>query len=658
MKKILTIAFCLLAALSFSQNYIQNRAPLRAKPYLELPLGSIQPEGWLKEQLVRMAKGSTGNLDILYPQVMGKRNGWLGGDGDVWERGPYWLDGLLPLAYILKDEALIAKAKPWVEWALTHQRADGYFGPDKDYPNEPGLQRGNSKDWWPKMVMLKILMQYYSATQDKRVVDLFTRYFKYQLRELPKTPLGHWTFWGEQRGGDNLLAVYWLYNITGDTFLLELAELIHKQTYNWTDVMNKGEVFAGTFGLHGVNVGQGLKEPLIYYQQHPEEKYSGAVKKGLATLRNVHGQPQGMFAADEWLHGMNPTQGSELCTAVELMYSLENFIAITGDIQYADHLEKIAFNALPAQVSDDYNTHQYYQQPNQVMVTRQVHNFQEPHEATDIAFGLLTGYPCCTSNMHQGWPKFTQSLWFATPDNGVAALVYAPSRVTVKVGNHVSVTVKEETNYPFDETIRFTVTPEKPVSFPMHLRVPAWCRNASVTINGKTWKKVDTAQILVINREWKANDVVELTLNMHIAQSQWYEKSIAVERGPLVYALKIGEEWKKIDSTDKYGKYYEVYPTTAWNYGLIETPASKLQEDYKVIKKETPLFPWNSVQTPVEIRVKAKKIPSWTLYNEMAGPLPYSTQWQGLKNVPVEEVTLIPYGCTKLRITEFPVVAR
>ena len=163
--------------------YVNNRLPLRPNPYIELPLGAVKAEGWLKEMLIRQKTGSTGQLDALYPTVMGLRNGWLGGDGDQWERGPYWIDGLLPLAYLLDDKELIAKTKPWVEWAINSQQPNGYFGPLTDYPAEPGIQRDNCQDWWPKMVMLKILKQYYSATSDKRVVGLMTNYFRYQLRE-------------------------------------------------------------------------------------------------------------------------------------------------------------------------------------------------------------------------------------------------------------------------------------------------------------------------------------------------------------------------------------------------------------------------------------------------------------------------------------------
>ncbi|MEJ7676262.1 MAG: beta-L-arabinofuranosidase domain-containing protein [Chitinophagaceae bacterium] len=203
-------------SLSSNKNYINNRLPLKANPYIELPLGAIKAEGWLKEQLIRMKDGMTGQLDKLYPQVMGKRNGWLGGDGDVWERGPYWIDGLLPLAYILDDANLKAKAQEWIEWSIKNQDPSGYFGPIPpavEPPKEEGLQRDKARDWWPKMVMLKVLQQYYNATKDERVINLMTKYFQYQLKELPAKKLDNWSWWGAQRGGDNLLIVYWLYNI-------------------------------------------------------------------------------------------------------------------------------------------------------------------------------------------------------------------------------------------------------------------------------------------------------------------------------------------------------------------------------------------------------------------------------------------------------------
>ena len=649
-------------------NYLNNRQPLLQKDYIELPLGAIRAEGWMQDQLVRMKEGMTGHLDKVYEPVMGARNGWLGGDGDVWERGPYWIDGLLPLAYILNDEALKEKIKPWVEWTLASQKPDGYFGPDTDRTPEPGLQRDNARDWWPKMVMLKVMQQYYSATEDTRVLDFFTKYFKYQLAELPKTPLGHWTFWGEQRGGDNLMMVYWLYNITGDKFLLDLGELIHRQTFNWTDIFLNQDHLSQQHSLHCVNLGQGFKEPVVYYQQNKDPKQIEAVESAVRQIHNTIGLPTGLWGGDELLRFGRPTAGSELCTAVEMMYSLEEILEITGGVQWADYLERVAYNALPTQITDDYSARQYFQQFNQVQVTREWREFSTPHEDTDVVFGVLTGYPCCTSNLHQGWPKFVQNLWYATADNGIAALVYAPSNVKAKVANGIEVNIQEQTNYPFEETIRFNVSfadkKVKQAFFPFHVRIPAWCEQPVLKVNGKPVQTdACSGQIARVNREWKEGDVLTLELPMKVAVSRWYDNGAVVERGPLLYALKMDEKWvKKTMEPEKvreYGEwYYEVTSDTPWNYALSSRlfEPNKIQENFIVEKSDKIAdYPWNVENAPITIKTKAKRLNNWTVVRGSVGPISYFTQQGNDMGDEVETIELIPYGCTTLRVAEFPV---
>jgi Beta-L-arabinofuranosidase, GH127 catalytic domain/Beta-L-arabinofuranosidase, GH127 middle domain len=644
--------------------YIANREPLRKNPYIKLPLGSVKARGWMKEMLIRQKTGATGHLDELYPLVMGEDNGWLGGDGDQWERGPYWIHGLITLAYTLDDEELIRKTTPWIEWTLNSQKANGYFGPDKDYENLPGVQRDNAADWWPRMVVLKVLEQYYSATGDKRVIEFMTNYFKYQLETLPEKPLDNWTFWARFRGGDNLMMVYWLYNITGDKFLLDLADLLHEQTFDFTHKLLETDMIRDLEPIHSVNLVQGIKEPAVYYQQHPDPKYIMAIKKGLADLEEFSGQPQGLFGGDEVLRNNNPVYGTDVCTTVEFMYSLETIMTITGDVQFADHLERVAYNALPSQISDDFIERQYYQQANQVMITRnKFRNFSTIHGGTSLCFGFLTGYPCCTANMHQGWPILTQNAWFSTDEGGLAALIYTPSEVTAKVTDGTEVKIIEETNYPFEDHISFTIEIEKKpsVSFPLELRIPKWTKQAMIKINGETYDTPNGNQVVKIEREWKDGDVLDLDIPAEIIQRRWYERSASVEKGPLVFVLKIGEEWKRVEYDDKVhgGKYfYEVLPTTAWNYGLVDVPSDKLNEVYEVSgKQKMEVYPWNLKNAPLEIKVKARKISGWKLYNETSGPLPYSlpfAQPMGEEEI----VTLIPYGCSTLRIAEFPLIGR
>jgi len=382
---------------------------------------------------------------------------------------------------------------------------------------------------------------------------------------------------------------------------------------------------------------------------------------------SIMASPRECTGGDEPMHGFNPTQGIELCSVVELMYSLEKMIAISGSPAMMDHLEKIAYNALPTQVTDDFSSRQYFQQANQVMLTRHRHNFYEEdhHGHTDLCYGLLTGYPCCTCNLHQGWPKLVSHLWYAAEGGGLAAVVYGPCRITAKVNGGKDVTIREETSYPFEDKIRFHISTGNPVDFPLHLRIPGWCSEPVLSVNGQQITLQTEEGMAVLERTWQEGDLVELDLPMQVSLNRWVENSVSVERGPLVYALKIREEWTEMKNKDKYGNFWEVRPLDPWNMGLLEAmildPASgfefvSMDQETGTSFQEKKVYPWTLEHAPVALRTKGRIIPDWILHREMAGPMPHSLPLKHLQEDPPLEITLIPYGCTTLRITEFPVV--
>ncbi|NLR66297.1 hypothetical protein HGH92_18465 [Chitinophaga varians] len=642
--------------------------------YRELPLGTVKPRGWLLHQLQIMRDGSSGHLDEVHNKIKND-NGWLGGKGDGWEETPYWLDGAVPLAYLLDDAALKQKVLRYINWTLDHQRPSGYFGPITQAEREKNIaitvnnpQAG--EDWWPKMVMLKVLQQYYSATGDSRVLPFMKKYFQYQLQVLKKCPIGQWTEWATSRGADNALVVQWLYQQTKDPSLLELAALIQRQSYPWTTWLgNRNWVIdAATqqddhqwMHRHGVNVAMGLKDPAVNYQRTGDRRYLDSLQTGFHDLMTLHGLPMGIFSADEDLHGNAPTQGTELCAIVESMFSLEETIGITGDIRYMDALERMTFNALPTQTTDDYNNKQYFQIANQVQVKKGVFNFSLPFErGMNNVYGLRSGYTCCTSNMHQGWTKFASHLWYGTPDHGLAALTYSPNEVTAKVGKQQqAVTITEETAYPFDGQVSFIFQTAGTVEFPLQLRIPSWCHEAVITLNGQPLRREKGGQVVTLQRAWKDKDQLVLQMPMEVTVSAWGRNSRAVERGPLVYALKLNERWEK-GQDEHEGEYFSIFPEGPWNYGLLEKAVKAPVQSFTVHqgKPVTNDFVWNLEHAPVSITTSAKRIPAWQLVDDVA-PQPVTTRegtYKGQTAAEEETITLVPYGCTKVRVVAFPVV--
>lgn len=643
-------------------NYASYRAPLKSAPLLKLPVGQVQPNGWLREYLVRQKNGLNGQLGTVSDWLDKNNNQWLSDQGNHgWEEVPYWLRGYSSLAFILGDEAMIKEAKVWLEAVLKNVKPNGELGPSGTDGNP------NIPDLWAKMPMLWALQTYYEATGDERVLTAMTNYFKWELTIPDQYFLKG--LWQEKRGGDNEWSVVWLYNRTGDQSILPLIDKLHRCGSNW---MQKGTLP----NWHGVNVAQGFREPATYYLYSGKEEALQAVYDNFNEMRLRYGQvPGGMYGADENARQgyFDPRQGAETCALVEQMASDEMMMGITGDPFWADHCENVALNTFTAALTPDMRALRYLTAPNMAISDEKLHG---PSIDNNLR-GMLSMSPfssrCCQHNHGMGWPYYAEHLVMATTDGGLATMLYAANETTAKVANGQTVTLKEETRYPFESEVNLTVNTSGTVNFPLYLRIPAWAKDALVSINGADAAISNaTGKYVRIERQWKNGDKVTLTLPMGISTQVWQQNkaSVSVNYGPLTLSLNIATEMEQHDSKDQAfnqddshwqagvdaSKWpcYVLKPKSAWNYAL-KLDENQRPENITVTTKAWPAdnFPFTPESVPLTFSAVGRQVPSWGYdATGMTDQLPAKWAPQSTTDTPL---TLIPMGAARLRISAFPV---
>jgi len=637
----------------------------------ELPITSIKPEGWLRAFLEKQRDGLTGHMEVAGNPF--DTPGWgarrvRGNSVDWWpyEQVGYWVDGAIRCGYLLGDDALVAKAGRQIDYVLKHAGRDGYLGPDFLKPEQPFGR-------WPHAVFFRAMMALHSATGDKRIARAIARHYL-------SGAVDH----SDGRNVCNVEIMLWAYKVTGDRRLLDCAVETYKK-YNrvsaGADTSVRGMLSPKRGNEHGVTYNEICKLGALFYPYTGNRRWLRATENAYRKIDRYHMMIDGVCSSSEYLRGKDPLDCHETCDIADYTWSVGYLLMATRQAVYADKIERAVFNALPGATTEDFRALQYLSGPNQVVADRSSNHNLYARGWPWMSYRPMPGTECCPGEVNRVMPNYCARTWMSDGADGLIAALYGPSRVTARVGKaRLPVTIVEETNYPFSERIDFQVRAERPVAFPLTLRVPGWCPRAKVLVNGAEMKKgVKAGSFLTVRRKFAHNDRVTLLLPMKLKTTRWPRGGIGIERGPIVFALPIKEK-RSVDTLEKNQTKdfpaWNMYPESVWNYALALDKV-RLDDAVEVVHQPWSPEPWSAGKAPVTLRVPARRVSGWRMLRlkkttrqtstwdsftvkTVTGDFRFTPQLPDPKTLhkrlgkKVETLTLVPYGCTNLRIAIFP----
>ncbi len=692
MKKIFTkptqIIFLIVLSILYACSEKKNTETFSEEiPYYgefkQVPVKEIKPNGWLRRYLLNQRNGLTGHLEEAgYPF---NAAGWgkKVADSSSWwpyEQTGYWIDGMITAGYLLNDSLLLGKAKDKIYPVLKETGSDHFIGPNY-------LKKRKNKHRWVHTVYFRALMREYVASGDQMILQKMKNFYLYQDEK---------NFY-EIRDQLNIENILWIYQQTGDTTLYKLAAGIYDKI-NYQGLLDRPVTASSFLKLepvyeHGVTYNEAAKLGAILYLNNGDKKYLDPSVAAYDKIDKYYMMVDGVNVSSEHLRTPpHSLQTHETCDIADFSWSLGYLLMATGDATYADKIEKAIFNAAPGSVTSDFKALQYLSGPNQVILDSTSNHNKFFKGNTAMMFGPNQFTECCPGNVNRIMPNYVSRLWMKNKDKGIAAVMYGPSEWNGII-HGVNVDIKQDTRYPFSDDITFEFSPETAVDFSFTFRIPAWCKEAEVKINGEISETVyEPGKYYSINRNFETGDRITLILPQKARLSNWPNGGVALERGPLVYSLKINENWQALEpdknnprSTSSFPAYH-LYPKSDWNYALA-LKENNLESQIKVIYHKWNNDPWNTDTAPISIKVPAKKINQWKIINKdtvfyaMNTPiqengktiwreksdfqkkgqfsftpaLPSADFIQQNVNEQLEEIILIPYGSAKLRMTIFPI---
>jgi len=630
---------------------------IKVKPaFLPLPPGAVSPRDWLRDWALDAANGITGHLDECSATFA---EAWKGyafkargahPDGTGWplEQSSYWLDGAVRLAYLLNDRDLIKKVSTRLDTVV-----EGVLNGGESFIYwRPKTVLSETFDNWAHSHMGRALVAYYQATGNPKVLEALVKaYVEYPLPEFRSR-------FNAVSGAVNIDAMLDTYVMSGDRRVLDRA-VDYARSAAYRDVTAQWLQRQLQPG-HNVIFYENIRVPVLLYPWTGNRDDLAATVNAIEWHDQRHMLPMGLSSGEEWHAGIGATRNVETCNVAASMWTYLWLLRITGDGSYSDRIEKVFFNAGPAPVARDFKTMCYYQSPNRYSASLPREEPRSPgagaYRFTNIGHPVL----CCVGNLNRVIPNYIMHMWMATVDRGLAATLYGPSEVRSSVGDDVMVTVEARTAYPFEEGIALTIRPEKEVTFPLYLRMPAWCPGPEVRVNGERVRIGHAGDSFIkVERKWRANDKVVLRFPMSVKvvkgretpypQIQYFRAGrkiaqetesdspyVTVHYGPLLFSIPIRDENPNQEA-----------PNARYHYAL-DVDSAKAGRRIKVIRRPMPpKWTW-SLQAPIQLSAPAREF-DWQPTDLQ--PLPK----QPIKGGRPAKVLLVPYGCTKFRVSMLPV---